>query len=281
MHKINTTISTLCYILETKIKFTKLKSFLSLKEYFINKRANYKKAEIIYLYFQRIFKNLFKIKEKNEKKHLNKLFHVWKYTNLKILKIEKIKEDLKKQIANKFNNKLDEIKIVENRELNHISDMKNNISMNQVSLDLLDSKLRDLENKKINYLQNINVLQDEKILIEEEMLIISNKLEPDSFMDSLKNEEDNSNLNLKEISSDKNKKIKGKRELLEGLEKKINEYENKITILSQENYGKDVMINSYMQEMNEVLNTYEKNCSLIFLFKKLFIFLLLIILNSC
>lgn len=222
---------------------------------------------MIFYYFQTIMKNLLKIKGNSMKKSLYKYFSNWRLVNQVNLKINNLKEELKKSVTNKYRKKLEESEKCKILKETENANIKKEIAKNQEIDAGLNTKIKDFENKELLLMQNIQKLENEKKLLEEEILIFSsergfykrdinysqnnNSLSPDKLIN-------NDNGNKSKYSNSKN--IKGKKEILMGLEKKITEYERKINKLTEINNNKDIQMNLYVKEMNEIITKHEKTC---------------------
>jgi len=245
----------------------KIRAFIKIKNYLYNIKINYIRAEIIYDNFQKQMKNLIRIKENSMKKSLLKKFKYWKLVYQINMNINIIKEKLKKSVTNKYRNKLEESEKLKTSKETENMNIKKEISKN-IEIDTnLNSKIKDFEEKEYSLMHRIHKLENEKKLLEEEMLIFSK----DNEFLKIENNYNctNPNVNTDQINSsdnyNKNKQpnnIKGKKEILIGLEKKIIEYEKKINKLSEKNNIKDNQMNIYIDEMNEIITKHEKTCIL-------------------
>jgi len=268
--KMQNSIEILFKIINKNLLLIKFKAFANIKNFFIGRKINFAKAEIIYLNFHNKMINLIKIKENCTNKRLFKYFNFWRLVNKIYGKIQEIKDEIKITVTNKYRSKIEESEKSKVQKETENAKIKKEITKNQELDSGLFMKIKDFEDNEILILQNIQKLENEKKLIEEEILIFS------SERDIVKKENSKNNKNNfvsckspeRSFSNNEagngskcgssNKSLKGKKEILIGLEKKINEYEKKINKLTEVNNNKDLQINLFMKEMNEMIGKHER-----------------------
>ena len=283
LEKLKGAIETVCYIISRSYLTNKLSAFGQIRNFLYLRQINYVKAELIFFNFQILIKNLLKIKTRFNKQKLLKHFSCWRLMTSFNAKFQFLKAEIKQSTSSVYRKKIEDSEKTKVQKEKENLKSTNEIAKNQETETNLISRVREFEDKELPILQNIQQLEIEKKLIEEEIKIFSKEkilgkfkncdshnmrrekrskdksLSPDKIYGN--NSNDN---NYWEVGKGKersgSKIIFGKKEILIALERKISEYEKKISKLTEDNLSKDAEINLYMEEMNDLISKQEKIC---------------------
>lgn len=228
IEKVNYSLSVIFKVINNKMLLRKLSAFLIIKQLSDEKHYKLFTAEVYFIKLSSMLKSIMRLYRRNRKKIIYSYFSKWKINlcyHRKIAEMkQKIEASLEKQNMdeiNKLNQKIIDIE----KESN---DLSKNLSNLQSFEKELKKNIKNFEEKESNLLEKIKSLESK-------------------------------NTKNKEILNSKMQKTSSSYEYV-ALESKIKLLESQIATMEDENRERNATINSFLKEMNDMLQVHEQKC---------------------